>query len=304
MKVLVVCSGNATNLSFVEEQIDAISKYNVVFDYFLIQGNGIKGYVKSRKYLLAKIKQFQPDLIHAHYGLSGLLANLQRKVKVITTYHGSDIHQHKNLKFSKLSILLSAQNIFVSEKIKKIANAKTGIVIPCGIDLSVFYVRDRKTCREKFNFIDDKKYILFSSSFDNTIKNYPFAKSIVDSLDSNFVLLELKGYSRVEVSQLLNAVDLALLTSFDEGSPQFVKEAVACGCPIVSINVGDVKKQLNNIPNALVINEYDQNEFIKAIYNIISKRSESALTVENSIWDNNFIAKKILAEYKRILRTD
>ena len=32
-----------------------------------------------------------------------------------------------------------------------------------------------------------------------------------------------------------------ILTSFSEGSPQIIKESMACNCPIVSTDVGDVR---------------------------------------------------------------
>ena len=44
-------------------------------------------------------------------------------------------------------------------------------------------------------------------------------------------LSELKNKSREEVAMLLNACDVALMTSHTEGSPQFIKEAMALGPP-------------------------------------------------------------------------
>jgi hypothetical protein len=41
------------------------------------------------------ILSFQPDLIHAHFGLSGLFANLQFLKPVVTTFHGSDVQTTK-----------------------------------------------------------------------------------------------------------------------------------------------------------------------------------------------------------------
>ena len=96
MKVLIVCSyrphlekGVAP---FISEQVDALRRQGVELEYFMIKGRGWKGYLKHYKALQTKILAFQPDIVHAHYGLCGLLANIQRQIPVITTYHGSDVN--------------------------------------------------------------------------------------------------------------------------------------------------------------------------------------------------------------------
>jgi glycosyltransferase involved in cell wall biosynthesis len=47
--------------------------------------------------------------------------------------------------------------------------------------------------------------------------------------------------TRTQVNLYLNAADCLLLYSSSEGSPQLIKEAMACNCPVVSTDVGDVK---------------------------------------------------------------
>ena len=42
-----------------------------------------------------------------------------------------------------------------------------------------------------------------------------------------------------------NSVDCLILTSFHEGSPNVIKEAMACNLPIVSTKVGDVEEIIN-----------------------------------------------------------
>ena len=87
------------------------------------------------------------------------------------------------------------------------------------------------------------------------MKNAPLAQQAV-ALLSNVELLELKGYSRQQVALLMQAVDCFLMTSHTEGSPQVIKEAMACGCPIVSVDVGDVKERISGVKGCSVVESY------------------------------------------------
>lgn len=248
MKVLVVCSSKQGDVApFVKEQVDALCLLGIDMDYYLIEKKGIKGYLASLAGLKAKINRYHPDLVHAHYGLSGLLANLQRKIPVITTFHGSDINDPKVRRWSKIAIWLSRYSIFVSRKTINIACPhKNYDLIPCGVDTELFHPIDKSEARRLLGWSDEKYTILFAGAFDNEVKNYPLAKAATDQL-SDVRLIELSGYSREQVNLLMNAVDIALLTSFSEGSPQFIKEAMACNCPIVATDVGDVRELIENV---------------------------------------------------------
>jgi teichuronic acid biosynthesis glycosyltransferase TuaC len=243
IKVLVVCSYNQGRISpFISEQVESLRKSGVSPDYFFIQGKGALGYLKNLPALKCKLLTFKPDIIHAHYGLSGLLCNFQRKIPVITTFHGSDINHLYIKPFSILASWLSRYSIFISKELacKSLFKRKFS-VIPCGVDLNIFHPVNKMEARRKLSFRDHEKLVLFSGSFTDRVKNYPLAKAAFDTLE-NIKLVELRGYSREEVNLLLNACDAALLTSFHEGSPQFIKEAMACNRPIVSTSVGDVKR--------------------------------------------------------------
>jgi glycosyltransferase involved in cell wall biosynthesis len=185
-----------------------------------------------------------------------MIANLQRKVPVISTFHRSDINNPKTRWISKIAIRLSRMNIFVSEKMRSIAgNPLHSMVIPCGVDINEFYPMDKIQCRKQLEMDMNKTYILFSKGFSNQVTNYPLAKQSVEILRTKGIdveLVELKGYTRKQVVQLMNACDCGLMTSFNEGSPQFVKEALACNCPIVSTDVGDVSEQIMNLANCYV----------------------------------------------------
>jgi teichuronic acid biosynthesis glycosyltransferase TuaC len=246
MKILIVCSGNYGAVSpFILEQNAALEKLGVSFDYFLIKGKGPFGYLKNIFKFRKMIRATDPDLVHAHYGLSGLLAVLQRLKPVVVTFHGTDINSRILRWLSEIVVLGAKESIFVSKKLQMKTKVTKSAVIPCGIDLELFTPMDKNEARRLLNLQPEKKYILFASAFDNLIKNYPLAKSALALLnDNNVELLELKGRSRKEVALLMNACDVALMTSFSEGSPQFIKEALACNTPVVSTDVGDVKDYL------------------------------------------------------------
>ena len=194
-------------------------------------------------------------VVHAHYSLSGLLANLQRCVPVVTTYHGSDINKKNVLPFSKMTMRFSAWNIFVSQKTLTIAKPKKRFsLLPCGIDISESQLTEKTVARQRMGMSLTKKYILFAGAFDNRVKNAPLAIEATSLIhEDNVELLELKGYKRDEVTLLMCAADVFLMTSFSEGSPQVIKEALACGCPIVSVDVGDVMERVAGVEGCVVV---------------------------------------------------
>lgn len=261
INILFVCSGNGDTISpFILDQKNALESKGVTVDLFPIKGKGIKGYLKSLKALRMKVKNNSYDFIHAHYGLSGLLACLQLRVPVIVTLHGSDVNDPKVRVFSQITAFLANRVIVVSQKMRSLLKAKNAEVevIPCGVDIQLFHPMDKHVAREsleslnKMKFNPLKKYILFSSSFSMDVKNPELAKDAVKALGDNYELIELKGYSREEVTLLLNAVDAALMTSRTEGSPQFIKEAMACNCPVVTTDVGDVQKIINGTEGCFI----------------------------------------------------
>ena len=303
MRILIVYSRNSGKIApFIQEQGDALSKLGVEVAYFPIEGKGLCGYLKNRKQLLSMINVFLPDLIHAHYGLSGLLANLQRKIPVITTYHGSDIDNIKIFPLSRLNMILAAHNIFVSKKNRhKSHQTRNQSLIPCGVDINLFQPISKVEARQLLNLNADKKYILFAGAFANSVKNPNLAKSAI-SFFQDVELIELKGYSRHEVALLLNAVDLLLLTSFSEGSPQIIKEAMACNCPIVSVPVGDVEDVASGI-NGCYISSYQLTDIVAEIKQALTfgGRTQGRNRIIEMGLDSDSISAKILNVYNKVL---
>ena len=305
MRVLIVASYNKNRFApFIVEQAEALKALGCEIDFFGLQGKGIRGYLKNLSALKRQIKAYSPDVVHAHYGLSGLLTNLQRKTPVVTTYHGSDINDSKVLPFSKLAMQLSAWNVFVSRKTMGIAHPKKDYtLLPCGVDLSDLQLTPKEEARQKMNLEGNKRYILFAGAFDNTVKNAPLAKEAVALLqDDNVELLELKGYSSEEVTLLMCAADAFLMTSISEGSPQVVKEALACGCPIVSVDVGDVKERTEGVDGCFVAITREPVELSELLLKALNfrRRTKGREKVSADGLDNKLVANKIMELYEKV----
>lgn len=302
MKILFVCSKNSGKVaSFIVEQAEAVQQAGLEVDFFTIEGKGWKGYLSNRPLLIKKIKEFKPNVIHAHYGLSGLLANTQRKVPVITTFHGSDINDPEVFRFSKWAIRLSAWNIFVSEKNIQVAKVKHKYsLIPCGVNTNLFKPIDKQVARNELGLKPDEKLVLFAGSFDNPVKNSALALQAINFLPE-VRLLELKNYSREEVALLMNAVDVCLMTSLNEGSPQFIKEAMACNCPIVSVDVGDVKEQIEDVENCFITEARPEKiaEKIDTIFTNRSKRTNGREKLMKSGLEQSVVANQLIKIYRK-----
>jgi len=303
MKILIVCSANSGKIApFILEQGESLLRIGLEVDYYTIVGKGLLGYWKNKASLLQKIKSFQPDIIHAHYGLSGLLANTQRKIPVLTTYLGTDINNSRLFLLSKLNMFFSKYNIFVSEKTQRKSDLTTKVtLLPYGINTVLFTPTDKLLARKLLGFHSDDLLVVFAGAFKNPIKNPGLAKEAVQ-LISNVKLLELGNYTREELSQLMNAVDVALMTSFTEGSPQFIKEAMACNCPIVSVSVGDVPFVVEGVEGCFIAS-YEAENLAEKIKMALSfgKRTEGRKRIIELGWSTEEVAEKLVSLYREIL---
>jgi teichuronic acid biosynthesis glycosyltransferase TuaC len=296
MRIIVVCSYRSFSpysnyiSPFIWEQVSELSKLGYDFRFVLAKGGGWTAYLKCVRVLLKEINEFSPQIIHAHGGICGLISNIQRKVPVVTTYHGSDINNIFLRLFSIQAIRLSAYNIFVSKQLLEIAKPSERFeVVPCGVDTNTFRPLDKYFCRKQLGWDRDKVYILFSKAF--------FVK--VDKID-NSELIELHGYNREEVNLLMNAVDVALLTSFSEGSPQFIKEAMACNCPIVSVETGDVASIIRDTEGCY-LSTYEVDVLVSRLQSAIDYGTKTNGRTKIMRYDNSNIAENIHSIYRKVV---
>lgn len=292
---------------FIREQVESLREQGFECEYYHIKGKGMLGYLREVPGLSKKIREWHPDIVHAHYGLSCLVANLAtRRVPVVSTYHGSDINVKSVRRFSKIAIRLSAWNIYVSKRNMALVGAVEGkkcSLIPCGVSLSDDQMQSRSEARKALGWSATDKKVLFAGAFDNDVKQPELAKAAI-ALLNGVELVELKGYSRSEVNTLMCAANCLLMTSRTEGSPQVIKEAMACGCPIVSVDVGDVAERTDGVDGCFVVKSREPREIAAAIEKaLVSKgRTNGRDKIIELGYTNELVAKQIIEIYKDILK--
>lgn len=248
-------------LPFVTEQGEAIRALGHEVDYFLVRGN----YIKAVKTLKAKIREFKPDIVHAHFGLSAITAELQTLVPVVTTFHnGETLNWHVNL-LSSLFSLRAKHVIYVAQHIRDLSyfKAKNYSIIPCGVPMEQMTIIPKSEARRQLGWSNDKKYILFGGAFDNLRKNYALLEAAVTKLKSeiinhnseikDIICVEMKGLTRSQCVLRMNACDLFALPSHSEGSPQALKEAMAVNCPCLATDIADVRELFGGEPGHWIL---------------------------------------------------
>ena len=116
-------------------------------------------------------------------------------------------------------------------------------------------------------------------------------------------LLELKGYTREEVNLLMNACDAQLTTSFRESGPLVVKEAMACGTPVVSVDVGDVKEVFGRTEGCYIA-RYCPKDISEKLLKAFSFRGKTSgrERIEFLQLDNKIVVNKIMDVYNSVLK--
>ena len=306
-------------MPFIREQVGALREQGCECEYYYVKGKGIMGYLRAIPGLRKMIREWKPDVVHAHYGLSCLVANLAtRRVPVASTYHGSDINVKSVRRFSKMAIRLSAWNIFVSKRNMALAGAVEGkkcSLIPCGINIPLPWndLQNQKVEQQTLNqwveevLLGEKKHVLFAGAFDNAVKDPELAKQAMRELTKervNAELVELKGYTRDQVNALMYNCDAFLMTSRTEGSPQVIKEAMACGCPIVSLDVGDVAERTRGVEGCFVVKSREPRDIAEALRKAIAfeGKTNGREKIVNTGLSNELVAKRIIEIYEDIIR--
>jgi teichuronic acid biosynthesis glycosyltransferase TuaC len=316
MKVLFVSSGNSKTgmVSFVKSQGESLLQKNISLEYFSIIGKGFSGYLKNIGILKRQLKQNQYDIIHAHYALSAWVALFaSRKTPIVVSYMGSDTYgsytKKGKLKLKSLINIFAALLLqpFVNKIIVKSQNLSKYVfykskmnIIPNGVDLSKFSTEKTPGSLNKRN---NEKHILFLADPKNSRKNFKLLEDAMLLIKNpNYTLVSPYPVDHNQVKAFYTNADVFVLTSYNEGSPNVIKEAMACNCPIVATNVGDIKWLFGNTEGCF-ITSFKPEDVAAKIQEAIkfAKRTKGRERLINIGLDSDSVANNLINIYRSCL---
>ena len=319
LRVLHVIPGDASGSSmiFAKRQVVSLARAGAkVETCFVSSRTDLRVVAQEGRRIRRLARSFQPDVIHAHYGtVTALLCACVSPVPLVITFRGSDLNPVADdgavrgtvgRLMSQCAALRAAAIICVSPGLRDRIWWRPGrvSVIPNGVDLSVFRPRPQDEARSELGWPVNDRVVLFNVGNNPRTKRLDLAQAafaLARASQADLRLQLIDGNeppSRMPV--LLNAADCLLVTSDHEGSPDIVKEALACNLPVVSVDVGDVAERLAGVTPSRVVDR-SEHAISRALIEVgaLRRRCNGVAAIQDLSAER--IAERILAVYRQAL---
>jgi glycosyltransferase involved in cell wall biosynthesis len=280
-----------------------------VHNYF--SRRSLWGTLKEVVLVRKKIRDENITLVHAQFGSSTAFLALLSGTKFIITFRGSDLNVLRNNFFrSRIVLLISNFCAFFASAVISVSEELSGnlifkknlLILPSGTDTDRYVPIDKAEARKKLH-LEKGPYIAFASGGRRPLKRYDLAVKIIQSLNDRGIpaeLLELTQIPDEDMPVYINASDCLILLSDSEGSPNIVREALSCGVPVVSFDVGDVKKWISKDKISKVVVPRDTSIIAAEVEKILNSTIPRKRRLDVSTFSLTGTVEKISLLYKSI----
>jgi glycosyltransferase involved in cell wall biosynthesis len=311
--------------TFIETQARSLEQLGIAVDVLYMRGYVRKdAYLAAAPYPPALARGRRYDVVHSHYGHSGIVARLQLAAPYVLSYCGDDLLRNPRrngeghtLKsrlevavFRRLAYLCDA-TITKSKEMEQVLPRRVRArnhVIPNGVDLAAFTPVPRDEARRRLGWELGETAILFVGDPRRAGKNYPLAEEVSRRVSDTLPRARLRVAAAVPPQEMplwMSAADVLLFPTKSEGSPNAVKEAMAAQLPIVATPVGDVRERLSGLPGCFVV-QPDAGRLAEAVIMAVrhgrvpeAREAVAALSLENVAQRVSAVYDKVIAEARR-----
>jgi teichuronic acid biosynthesis glycosyltransferase TuaC len=263
--------------TFVASQMRSVAEAGVDLRVHVIDARTNKlAYVRGALSMLGlNFGRRRYDLIHAHTGHCGVLARLQWRYPVLTSYVGYDLYgkpragggitlkSRIEAALFRLTAPLMSATITKSAAMERLLPARArakNTVLPNGVDFDRFRPMSRSDSRRRLGWPEDEPAALWVGNPQLPRKRLELAERVIEVARERVPDLSLRvcwDADPDEIPVWMNAADALLFTSQAEGSPNVVKEAMACNLPIVTVAVGDTAEVVDGARHCRVLTTDD-----------------------------------------------
>lgn len=302
--------------TFIKSQVDSLIEQGVEVDVIRPRPGPMPWrYAKAVAQVFFRTLTGHYDIIHGHYGLWCLVARLQWTTPVVASFLGTDLlgdplgdgrYARKHALVVRFSQWLSQRMdavIVKSQEMRDLVPARHVFVLPNGVDFDLFRPASRAEARAALGWKPDGYYVLFANDPGIPRKGFALAQAAIERLRASGLSAELvvaNGMPQTEVVRRMNASNALLLTSIHEGSPNVVKEAMACDIPVVSTDVGDVAQVVERTVGCAVCPR-DPDALAAALETALRHTEPTTGRTDIKHLDREVVARQVIAIYQAVI---
>ena len=291
---------------FVRDQVEALRALDGLDVELFTFPTGARAYARAARELRRRYRGEQFDVIHAHYGLSGVSARAAaRGVPLVVTFHGTDLAHPKVGPLSRALARLIALPAPVSATLPRAGLpvlAATGrvAVLPVGVNLERFTRIDRHDARERLGLDPHRPHLLFPADPARPEKRFDRARRLAEATGAE--LLSYAGTAPDDVPLLINASNALLVTSEREGFGLAALEALACDVPVLSTDVGVAPLVLSGVRGTLCA-PFDEHAWSAALEpHLAAGDARIDGRARAALFDRNRFAERVFRAYQDVRR--
>ena len=309
VRVLIVTNmypspGAPARGTFVREQVEALRELDALeVELFAFSGGGARAYARAAVALRRRFAGHDFDVVHAHYGLSGLVALALGGAPLVVTFHGTDLEHARVAPVSRAVARAAALPAPVSASLARAAGLtrlERCAVLPCGVNMERFTPLDRADSRLRLRLDPDGRYLLFPADPRRREKRHDRAAAVAAALEAE--LLTYRDVAPDEVPVLINAANAVVATSEREGFGLAPLEALACDVAVASTPVGIAPVALAGIGGTLCA-AFDLSSWSAALRpHVEDPQSRVAGRERAALFERRRLAQRVANAYRDIAR--